>query len=158
MKSTAFIFFLSLLCCACTETPADQKGENICRYAATASCSNTVLSAAYLFKNEIVELRLNNELIFRYTADSAEHLTKAFCLPKDFYSVLQLRTIDAGRIRIDTTIEGYANGAAYHLYISQPQPLDWKPYYQKGGGPVRRSYLPIDSCIRFVSLVLDSMY
>ena len=131
-------------------------------YKATESCNNLKFHAAKIFPNEEVLIKYNNGLILSKLVEREKdgyNVMQDFCLPKTKNCTIQIISIYKSVKYLDTTfIIKDLITTGYHIVISMPQPLNWRKYYEKEFHPRKWGYLPIDSCIRFVSLNPDSVY
>ena len=130
-------------------------------YSATKSCNNLKFHAHTIFPNESITIKFNKEVILNKLVKSKQegyYVDKDFCLPNAMNCTISVTSLLSSKKYIDTTftVKDLSNG--YHLVISMPHPINWKEYYKDGVPPKEWGYLPIDSCIRFVRLIPDSLY
>lgn len=130
-------------------------------YKATKTCKNLKFHAHTIYPNENVTIRFNKEVILNETVKNKQegyYFDKDFCLPKVRDCLINVSTSFGSKKYIDTTILVNDLSKNYHLVISMPHPVNWKEYYKDSFPPKNWGYLPIDSCIRFVKLIPDSLY
>lgn len=130
-------------------------------YSATMSCNNLKFHAHTIFPNESIMIKFNKEVIFEKIIKSEQegyYVDKNFCLPYAVNCTLNVTSFLNSKKYIDTTFTVKDLNIGYHLVISMPHPINWKEYYKDGIPYKEWGYLSIDSCIRFVRLIPDSLY
>ena len=149
----SYIVTLFLLSC--------DSGE-VYEYQGNKKSKNFVFSAATIFKDEIVTVKYNNDIILRHKVDSIKgyFCYREFLLPMTGHFSISVSTTFNGKSYIDTTFYGSEAQFGYRLIVTQPYPLNWKDYFTDES-PVRSrdwGYLPIDSSLRKVIFVADTVY
>lgn len=142
------------------------KGE-VYKYKAEKYSSNFKFFGGTIYYGEVIQIKYNDELIFRHKMDSvsgfpnAFHYFKEFELPYSDQFSISFTTSYNGKIYIDTTVIGRKGDFGYHLTLSRSLPLDWGEAYFEDGKlePIKTwEYLPIDSSVRLIHFKADSVY
>jgi hypothetical protein len=136
--------------------------REIYKYQGNKRSKNLTFDAATIFKDEILTIKYNNEIILSHKVDSIKgyFCYREFLLPFTDKFIISISTTHKGKTYIDTTFYGSKTDFGYHLIVSQPYPFNWKDYFTKDS-PVRIrewGYLPIDSSLRNVTFVADTVY
>lgn len=141
--------------------------EEIYKYKAEKHSSNFIFYASTIYYGEIIEIKYNDDLIFRHKMDSVTGFSNAFQLYREFnlpyteqFSI-SISTKFGDNIYIDTTMTGTKGDFGYHLTLSRSLPLDWGgSYFEEGKIEAIKKwgYLPIDSSFRHVTFVADTIY
>ena len=138
-----------------------RQGEDVYLHKATKECSNFELYIGRLFPQEIISLYYNKELILRYKVDSLDgfRFKRHFCLGYGKEGELKIVSQYKGNVYIDTVLNVKKERFGYLLTVSLPHPIDWKNYYENSSSvPTKEwGYLPIDKCVRLVSLNPDTV-
>jgi hypothetical protein len=147
-----YIAMLFLLSCDTRE---------IYKYQGNKKSKNFTFKAATIFKDEIVTIKYNNDIILRHVVDSIKgyFCYREFLIPMTDHFTISISTTHNGKKYIDTTFYGSKAQFSYHLIVTQPYPFNWKDYFNEGS-PVRNrdwGYLPIDSSLRNVIFVADTV-
>lgn len=138
---------------------------NVYKYKADKNSSNLKFYAGTIFYNETIFIKYNDDLIFKYTMDSVKGYPYAFQCNREFsipYTdkfTISISTMLNGKTYLDTTMKCEKSNFGYHLNVSRAVPFNYRYYFEEGKiEPVKQwGYLPIDSCIRFVTIESDSV-
>lgn len=138
------------------------ESEEIYKYQGSSESRNLTFRAATIFKDEVVTLKYNGDIILRHKVDSVKgyFCYREFLLPMTDNFTISISTSHKGKKYIDTAFHGIKANFGYHLIITQPYPFNWKDYFTDDS-PVRNKewgYLPIDSSFRNVTFVADTVY
>ena len=131
------------------------------KYEASETCNNLRFHAHTLFPGETIIIKYNKKVILNETINNPQegyYYDKNFCLPDTKNCIISINTSLKSKKYIDTSFVVNGTNNIHHLVISMPHPLNWKEFYNNSIPPKEWSYLPIDSCIRFVNLIPDSLY
>jgi hypothetical protein len=151
-QRSSIIGIMVLLMISCTN---DKK------YEATETCSNLRFHAHTIFPGENIIIKFNKEVILNETINNMQegyYFDKNFYLPNTKDCIISINTSLKSKRYIDTSFVVNRINNIYHLIISMPHPINWEEFYQDSVPPKEWGYLPIDSCIRFVKLIPDSLY
>lgn len=153
MRNLVFISLLMVL--------AGCEQKSVYKYKATEECNNLNFSVGRLFPEETVYLYYNNKIILQYKVDSLDgfRFKRDFCIDYKESGMLKVVSVYNDKTYIDTAINVKKENFGYLLTVSLPHPKDWKNYYENNSPvPTKEwGYLPIDKCVRLVSLNPDTI-